>query len=152
MTNSEIVKGYIAYCLYFVPRVNTARGNMPLAVFKLDNVKIEQNANGINYISFDLIDEYRLMFCLNPNSFFGRAFNPYGFDTTSTNNVVIKGTVSMRTGYVQLIDIVNGRWFYSAIPENIQTFDKYVEELENRGLKEKPKGLLKIPAHMMTTV
>lgn len=69
-----------------------------------------------------------------------------------TNSEIVKGTVSMKTGYVQLIDIVNGRWFYSAIPENIQSFDKYVEELENRGLKEKPKGLLKIPAHMMVAV
>lgn len=58
MTNSEIVRGYISYCFCYVPRVHTGRGDMPLAVFKLDNVKIEQNVNGINYINFDLIDEY----------------------------------------------------------------------------------------------
>ena len=152
MTNSEIVKGYISYCFCYVPRVHTARGEMPLAVFKMDNVKIEQYANGDNDISFDLIDEYGLMFGANQDSFYERGFNPYGFNTTSTNNIVITGTISMRTGYIRLVDIFNGRGFYSMIPENIQIFDKYVEELENRGLKEKPKGLLKIPAHMMAAV
>lgn len=151
MTNSEILKGYITYCLYFVPRLHTPCGEMPLAVFKLDNVKIEQNVNGINYINFDLIDN-RGVTLVHPDSFFGRAFNPYGFNDSITNNIVIKGNISMKTGYIQLIDTFNGRGFYSAIPENIQIFDKYVEELENCGLKEKPKGLLKIPAHMMTAV
>ena len=151
MTNSEIIRGYISYCIYYVPRLHTPRGEMPLAVFKLDNVKIEQNANGINYISFDLIDNHGVTL-IHPDSFFGRAFNPYGFNDSITNNIVMKGNISMKTGYIQLIDTFNGRWFYSAIPENIQTFDKYVENLEERGLKEKPKGLLKIPAHMMATV
>ena len=151
MTNSEIVKGYISYCIYYVPRFHTPRGEMPLAVFKLDNVKIEQNPNGINYINFDLIDNYGVTL-VHPDSFFGRAFNPYGFNDSITNNIVMKGNISMKTGYIQLIDTFNGRWFYSGIPENIKIFDKYVEELENRGLKEKPKGLLKIPAHMMATV
>jgi hypothetical protein len=58
----------------------------------------------------------------------------------------------MKTGYIQLIDTFNGRWFYSGIPDSIRTFDQYVENLEERGLKEKPKGLLKIPAHMMSAV
>jgi len=146
MTNSEIVNGYISYCFYYVPRLHTPRGDMPLAVFKLDNVKIEPNANGINYISFDLIDKYGATLT------FERAFNPYGFYDAITNNIVVKGNISMKTGYIQLIDTFNGRWFYSGIPENIQTFDGYVENLENLGLKEKPKGLLKIPAHMMTAV
>ena len=152
MTNSEIVRGYISYCFYYVPRVHTAQGEMPLAVFKLDNVKIEQNNNGINYINFDLIDSYGLMFGANQDSLYERGFNPYGFYNAGVNHIVVKGNISMKTGYIQLIDTFNGRWFYSGIPENIQIFDKYVEELENRGLKEKPKGLLKIPAHMMATV
>lgn len=153
MTNSEIVKGYISYCFYYVPRVHTGRGDMPLAVFKIDNVRIEQNVNGINYINFDLIDEHGVMFFANQDSFYERGFNPYTYRfDTSVNHIVIKGDISMKTGYIQLIDTFNGRWFYSGIPENIQIFDKYVEELENRGLKEKPKGLLKIPAHMMSEV
>lgn len=148
MTNSEIIRGYISYCFNFVPHVHTARGDMPLAIFKLDHVKIEQNANGINYISFDLIDEHGVMFS-NSDSFFERALNPYGFNDTRLNHIAVKGTISMRTGYVQLIDTFNGRWFCSMIPENIRTFDEYVENLEDLGLKEKSKGLLKIPAHMM---
>ena len=96
----------------------------------------------------DLVDKYGVMYA-NPDSFFERAFNPYGFNDSSINHVVMKGNISMKTGYVQLIDTFNGRWFYSAIPDKIQTFDEYVEHLEEIGLKEKPKGLLKIPAHMM---
>lgn len=148
MTNSEVIRGYISYCFNFVPDVHTERVDVPLVIFKLDKVKVEQNDNGINYISFDLIDEHGIMLA-HPNTFFERAFNPYGFNDTSINHVVMKGNISMKTGYVQLVDIFNGRCFYSMIPENIQTFDEYVENLENRGLKEKPKGLLKIPAHMM---
>lgn len=148
MTNSEIIRGYISYCLYLVPHFHTERGDVPLAIFKLDQVKIEQEVNGINYINFDLVDEHGIVF-RGTDSFFDRAFNPFGFNDTRINHVVMKGNISMKTGYVQLIDTFNGRWFCSMIPENIQTFDKYVEELENRGLKEKPKGLLKIPAHMM---
>ena len=148
MTNSEIVKGYISYCFCFVPRLHTPRGEMPLAIFKLDNIKIEPNPNGINYINFDLIDNHGVTL-IHPDSFFGRAFNPYGFNDDRANNIVVKGNICMNTGYIQLIDLFNGRWFYSAIPENIQTFDEYVAGLEDLGLKEKPKGLLKIPAHMM---
>lgn len=148
MTNSEIIRGYISYCFYYVPRLNTLRGEMPLAVFKLDNVKIEQNPNGINYINFDLVDNHGVTF-MPSDSFFDRVFNPFGFNDTRVNHIVVKGNISMNTGYIQLIDTFNGRWFYSGIPEDIQNFDKYVENLENRGLKEKPKGLLKIPAHMM---
>lgn len=148
MTNSEIIRGYIAYCFNFVPRFHTGRGDVPLAIFKLDHVKIEQNNNGINYISFDLIDEHGIMFT-SPDSFFERAFNPYGFNDARINHIVMKGIISMKTGYVQLVDTFNGRWFYSMIPENIQIFDEYVKHLEDLGLKEKPKGLLKIPAHMM---
>ena len=64
-------------------------------------------------------------------------------------------------GYVSRANFTVKRKFKDGEPEitvdddyaeNIQTFDKYVEELENRGLKEKPKGLLKIPAHMMAAV
>jgi hypothetical protein len=152
MTNSEIVKGYVSYCICYVPRVHTARGEMPLAIFKLANVNIEQNSNGINYINFDLVDEYGVMFAANQNSFYERALNPYGFYNAGLNHVVVKGNISMKTGYIQLIDTFNGRWFYSGIPDSIRTFDQYVENLEERGLKEKPKGLLKIPAHMMTAV
>ena len=66
------------------------------------------------------------------------------------NEVICRrGTISMKTAYVQLVDTFNGRGICSMIPENIQTFDKYVEHLEELGLKEKPKGILKIPAHMM---
>ena len=148
MTNSEVVRGYISYCFNFVPHVNGPRGEMPLAIFKLDHVKVEQSVNGINYINFDLIDEHGVMLA-RPDSFFDRAFNPFGFNDTRTNRIAMKGDISMTTGYIQMIDLVNGRWFYSGIPENIRTFDEYVENLENLGLKEKPKGLLKIPAHMM---
>lgn len=148
MTNSEIIRGYVSYCFNFLPHVHTGRGEMPLAIFKLEHVKIEENVNGINYISFDLVDEYGVMFA-SSNSFFELAFNPYGFNDARINHIVMKGNISMKTGYVQLVDTFNGRWFYSMIPENIQTFDEYVENLEDCGLKEKPKGLLKIPAHMM---
>lgn len=149
MTNSEIVKGYISYCICYVLRVHTGRGEIPLAIFKLDHVKIDQTVNGINYITFDLVDEHGIMFAASQDSFYERAFNPYGFYDARINHIVMKGNISMKTGYIQLIDTFNGRWFYSGIPENIQTFDAYVENLEERGLKEKPKGLLKIPAHMM---
>ncbi len=149
MTNSEIIRGYISYCFNFLPHVHTGRGEIPLAIFKLDHVKIDQSVNGINYISFDLIDEHGIMFRTSQDSFFERAFNPYGFNNTRINHIVIKGNISMKTGYVQLVDTFNGRWFYSMIPENIRTFDEYVANLEDLGLKEKPKGLLKIPAHMM---
>lgn len=148
MTNSEIIRGYVSYCFNFLPQVHTRRGEMPLAIFKLDHVKIDQCVNGMNYITFDLIDEHGVMFS-NPDSFFERALNPYGFNDTRINHIVMKGIISMKTGYVQLVDTFNGRWFYAKVPENIQNFDKYVENLEELGLKEKPKGLLKIPAHMM---
>ena len=150
MTNSEVVRGYISYCFNFVPHVHTAGGEAPLAIFKLDHVKVEQSVNGINYINFDLIDEHGVMFVRpSSDSYFERIFNPFGFSDASINHIAIKGDISMTTGYIQLIDTFNGRWFYSGIPENIQVFDKYVEHLEELGLKEKPKGLLKIPAHMM---
>lgn len=151
MTNSEIVKRYIIYCFSFAPRIHTPRGDMPLGVFKLDNIKIEPNPNGINYITFDLVDNHGVLL-IQPDSFFDRAFNPFGFNDTRINAVAVKGNISMKTGYIQLIDTFNGRWFYSGIPESIKTFDQYVEGLEERGLKEKPKGLLKIPAHMMSVV
>ena len=151
MTNSEIVKRYISYCFSFAPRMHTPRGDLPLGVFKLDNVKIEPNPNGLNYISFDLIDNHGVLL-IHPDSFFGRAFNPFGFDDSRINTVAVKGNICMKTGYIQLVDLFNGRRFYSAIPDNIKTFDKYVEGLEERGLNEKPKGILKIPAHMMMTV
>lgn len=146
MTNSEVIRRYISYCFNFVPRVQTGRGEMPVGVFKLDHVKTE-TILGTNCISFDLIDEHGVMFS-NPDSFFERAFNPYGFND-NVNHIVMKGKISMKTGYVQLVDIFNGRWVCGKVPENIQNFDEYVEHLEDLCLKEKPKGLLKIPAHMM---
>ena len=147
MTNSEIIRGYISYCFNSVPRFHTERGEVPLAIFKLDHIKIEK-INEVNCINFDLVDENGIMFERH-DSFFDYAFNPYGFNTARINHIVMKGIISMKTGYVQLVDTFNSRWFYGMIPENIQTFDEYVEHLENLGLKEKPKGLLKIPAHMM---
>lgn len=149
MTNSEIIRGYVSYCFNFLPHVHTVRGEIPLAIFKLDHVKIDQSVNGINYITFDLVDEHGVMFRTSQDSFFERAFNPYGFNDTRVNHIVMKGNISMKTGYVQMVDTFNGRWFCSMIPENIRTFDEYVANLEDLGLKEKPKGLLKIPAHMM---
>ena len=148
MTNSEVIKGYVSYCFNFVPQFHTERGDLPLAIFKLDQVKVEQSVNGMNYISFNLIDNHGVMSSMT-NSFFERALNPYGFNDARTNYIVARGTISMKTAYVQIVDTFNGRWICSMIPENIQTFDKYVEHLEELGLKEKPKGILKIPAHMM---
>lgn len=148
MTNSEVIKGYVSYCFNFVPQFHTERGDLPLAIFKLDQVKVEQSANGMNYINFNLIDEHGVIFT-RPDSFFRRALNPYGFNDDRINHIVVTGTISMKTAYVQMLDTFNGRWICSMIPENIQTFDKYVEHLEELGLKEKPKGILKIPAHMM---
>jgi hypothetical protein len=148
MTNSEIIRGYVSYCFNFVPQFHTERGDLPLAIFKLDQVKVEQSVNGMNYISFNLIDNHGVL-SSRTDSFFERALNPYGFNDTRTNYIVVRGTISMKTAYVQLVDTFNGRGICSMIPENIQTFDKYVEHLEELGLKEKPKGILKIPAHMM---
>ena len=82
MTNSEIIRGYVSYCFNFLPRVHTGRGEIPLAIFKLDHVKIDQSVNGINYITFDLVDEHGVMFRTSQDSFFDRAFNPYGFNDT----------------------------------------------------------------------
>lgn len=147
MTNSEIVKKYVLYCFNFVPHVQTRRGEMPLAIFKLDHVNVE-TIHGTNCISFDLIDDYGLM-SASPDSFFERAFNPYGVNDVGINRIVMKGIILMKTGYIHLADIFNGHWSYDKIPENIQNFDEYVEHLEDLGIKEKPKGLLKIPAHMM---